>query len=128
MCTRFKREIPFSVLALYKHLRINDANRSTNYATSKHAMQTETKTMQLQKHRNFKMTQIRSRRKMRQCKPGYYCISIHVAYTFWDNITGLAHRYNQYSPSLIFKILSQIRMLIECPKNPTNSPTKLLRK
>ena len=36
---------------MYKHFPINDANRSTDDATSKHATQTETKTMQLQ---NFK--------------------------------------------------------------------------
>ena len=35
---------PFSVLNLYKHFRFNDANRSTNDATSKQATQTETKT------------------------------------------------------------------------------------
>ena len=47
---------PFSVLALYKHFRINDTNRSTNDANSKHATQTETKTMQLLSLRNFKKT------------------------------------------------------------------------
>ena len=41
------RKSPFSVLALYNHIRINDANRSINDATLKHATQTETKTMQL---------------------------------------------------------------------------------
>ena len=62
---------PFSVLALYKHFRINDANRSTNDATSKHATQTETKTMQLRNHRNFKKTQLRSRRRTRRRNPSY---------------------------------------------------------
>ena len=33
---------PFYGLALYKHFRINDANRSANDATSKHATVTET--------------------------------------------------------------------------------------
>ena len=37
----------FSVLALYKHFPINDANRSTNDTTSKYATQAEAKTMQL---------------------------------------------------------------------------------
>ena len=44
-----KGNFPFSVLALYKHFRISDANRSTNDATSKHATQTETKTSKSQK-------------------------------------------------------------------------------
>ena len=44
----------FSVLALYKHFRINDANRSTNDPASRHATQTETKRTQLRNHRNFK--------------------------------------------------------------------------
>ena len=32
-------KFPFSVLVLHKHFRINEENRSTNDATSKHATQ-----------------------------------------------------------------------------------------
>ena len=40
----FNGKSPFTALALYKHFRIKDANRSTNDTTSKRATQAETKT------------------------------------------------------------------------------------
>ena len=60
-----------SLFSLYKHFRINDANRSTNDATSKHATQTEIKTTQLRNRRNFKKTQLRITRRTRRHKLGY---------------------------------------------------------
>ena len=55
---------PFSVSALNKLFRINDANRSTSGAT-------ETKTTKLRNHRIFKKTQLRSRHWTGLHKPGY---------------------------------------------------------
>ena len=43
-------KFPFSISVLYKHFRVNDANRSTNEAAVKHAMQTEIKTTQFRNH------------------------------------------------------------------------------
>ena len=48
-----KGKSPYSILALYKYFRINDANRSTNGTTSKQAAQTGT---------NFEITEILKRR------------------------------------------------------------------
>ena len=78
---------PFSLSALYKYYRINDA-------TSKHVTQTETKSRQLRNHRNFQ-----SRRRTRRRKSGY--LFTYKKYIFINSKTKFHNKIDNYNICLL---------------------------